>query len=151
MAKNYKKVEKNLTTWWGALGLPTKRQSRERFGEAVEDIAAGPLSVEVKSRKQTPAYVQNWMDQAVENSDGRIPVVHWHRDNARYDNDLIILRAQDLRKLVTAMWCMAENNIDGIRVPTETTINDYLQDMDWMSYAQDILNSYPDEEVRICE
>lgn len=74
--------------------------SRPFRGDAVEDIAWGRFSIEHKSSKVgAPAYLLQWMKQAVTNCVGKIPLVHWHTDGQHIENDLVILRAEDFRRI----------------------------------------------------
>lgn len=66
----------------------------------MEDISWGPISVELKTREEIPAYVKMWMKQAKRNSEGKIPVVVWHEDRMGMGKQLAILTLDDFRALV---------------------------------------------------
>ena len=100
MAKSWKQLEKKTTAWYSEAGTEAVRMSRPFRGEAVEDIAWGKFSIEHKSSKTGhPSYLLLWMKQAATNCAGRIPIVHWHKDGAHIKDDLVVLRAEDFRRI----------------------------------------------------
>jgi predicted RNase H-like nuclease (RuvC/YqgF family) len=66
------------------------------------DLYGHPVvTIEVKGRTRDLVMPRQWVDQAVEAVEGdKIPVVHFHWINKAYDDDLVILKAKDLRKLI---------------------------------------------------
>ena len=63
------------------------------------DIKHPWLAVEVKSRKQLPAWLLQAMYQAVRNAPkGKLPLVIWHEKGQRHDNDLVMMRLKDFEE-----------------------------------------------------
>jgi len=103
MVKSWKEKEKQLTEWlnkvvdfWKAF-----RRSRALRGEAVEDVMWGPISVELKTRKNwPPKYVLDWLEQARTNAEKRTPIVVVHGDYMRMGDQLVIMTLQGLVDVV---------------------------------------------------
>jgi len=54
------------------------------------------LAMEIKVRKDTPAYIREWMAQAEANAGpGQLPLVVWHKVGDLYANALVCMRAID--------------------------------------------------------
>ena len=87
------------TTWKASERAIAKRLGGQRVGNRgrnTEDVAHSWLSVEVKSRRQLPAWLLNAMAQAERNAPaGRLPVVVLHQVGQRHDGDLVVLRLGD--------------------------------------------------------
>jgi hypothetical protein len=96
----WKAIEKRIANWLSQGPIKATRQSKIFMGEAVEDISWGPISVEVKSRGVVPKYIDQWLDQATTNSDGKIPAVFWHRDTMREGKQFVILKASDFKYII---------------------------------------------------
>ena len=96
--KTWKEKEKQLTAWLQDAGIwPAERMSRALRGEMVEDIAWGPVSVELKTRKESPPqYMLNWLKQATMNSQRKIPLVVVHRDRMKMGQQMCVLTVDDL-------------------------------------------------------
>jgi precorrin-3B methylase len=59
------------------------------------------LAVEVKHRKELPAWLKEAMVQAEAAArDGKVPVVVLHEAGCRHEQDLVVLRLGDLEELL---------------------------------------------------
>jgi len=66
-----------------------------------EDIQHPLLSIECKARTSPPAMIGRWYSQArAATPAGKIPVVQIHEMGAEYSDDLMLIRASDLRDLL---------------------------------------------------
>ncbi len=87
----WKKAERAVARVLGG-----ERTSRRGLGEAVADVETKAFSVEVKTRRQLPAWLMDAVRQAVRNtSDGKLTLLVLHVVGQRHDNDLVVLRLQD--------------------------------------------------------
>ena len=60
------------------------------------DIRHERLSIEVKSRRKLPAWIEDAMKQAkAAASEGQLPVAVLHQDGRRYADSLVVLRLED--------------------------------------------------------
>jgi hypothetical protein len=102
---HWKNKEVQLTAWLDNLHMwPAVRMSRALRGERVEDIAWGPLSVELKTRANTPpGYMLDWLKQADTNADDKVPVVIIHKDGMLMGKQLVILTLNDFVLLLGSM------------------------------------------------
>lgn len=100
--KSWKKYEKLVTAWWIEAGFLAKRISRGRRGEACEDVhlTEHNVSLEVKTRKNFPQYIRDWMTQVTKNAGDALPTVQWHEDNTGIQQDVIVLSIEDFAELV---------------------------------------------------
>ncbi len=99
--KTWKTKEKTLTEWLSLQELwPAERKSRALRGEAVEDIAWGPISIELKTRKSPPQYLTDWLEQAKLNAEGKVPLVVVHGDRMRMGEQICMLTLTDLLSLL---------------------------------------------------
>jgi len=89
--KSWKMFEKKLASYLGG-----EVRSRALRGEAVEDVQWGAFSVEAKTRKKVPQYIHDWLAQAKENCEGRVPVVVWHQDRTAMGEQIVLLSLNDL-------------------------------------------------------
>ena len=66
------------------------------------DLEGHPvLTIEVKSRQKPNKTVNKWIAQSIAAAQpGHIGVVHLHENGRNYKDDVVIIRAQDLQKLV---------------------------------------------------
>jgi hypothetical protein len=65
-----------------------------------EDVAHPVFSIECKVKNNIPKGVSKDYGQALNNAPkGKIPMVVWHEDHQRHDNDIVFLRAADFRML----------------------------------------------------
>lgn len=108
--KSWKRYEKDLTTYLrGHTRWKTKRRSRAKMGEDVMDIECGPLAIEAKCPKGRPQYIEDWLDQADKNKEGKYPVVIWHQAYESIDNDVVLMRLGDLVTFICALQRDKEN------------------------------------------
>ena len=100
--KTWKAKEKQLTEWlteWGP--WQAVRKSRALRGERVEDVAWGPFSVELKTRKSTPSLeMLGWLEQAEANCDGKVPIVIAHRDSMRKGEQVVMMTIATFTDLI---------------------------------------------------
>lgn len=87
-----KMVELSVAKIWGC-----KRAHFE-----ANDLYGHPVvTIEVKGRTRDIVMPRQWLDQAVEAvENGKIPIVHFHWLQHSYDDDIVIMRAKDLRELI---------------------------------------------------
>lgn len=89
-----------MTTWKATERRIAKRLSGQRVPVADKrsgaDVISDTLSVEVKHRKQLPAWLHKAMAQAVNAATGeQTPIVVLHELGKRGDNDYVIIRMRD--------------------------------------------------------
>ncbi len=90
--KDWKSCERKVATLLGGRRIPVSDRGR---GDA-PDVEHKCLSVEVKSRKTIPAWLEDAMRQAEASAkDGRLPVVVLHQDHRGYTESLVLLRLSD--------------------------------------------------------
>ena len=90
--KNWKACERKVATLLGGRRVPITGRQR---GDT-PDIEHAALSVEVKSRKTLPAWLEEAMKQAEASAkDGQLPVAVLHEDRRPYLNSLVVLRLKD--------------------------------------------------------
>jgi hypothetical protein len=90
--KDWKGCERRVAELLGGQRIPVTGRQR---GE-VPDIEHPTLSIECKSRKKLPIWIENAMRQAEASArDGRLPVVVLHQDRTPYTESLVLLRLSD--------------------------------------------------------
>ncbi len=90
--KDWKACERKVAALLGGRRIPVSGRGR---GDN-PDIHHELLSIEVKSRKTIPGWLEDAMRQAeVSVKDGRLPVVVLHQDHVPYAESLVILRLDD--------------------------------------------------------
>jgi hypothetical protein len=90
--KDWKACERKVAALLGGRRIPVSGRGR---GDN-PDIHHELFSIEVKSRKTIPAWLEDAMRQAeVSVKDGRLPVVVLHQDWAPYAESLVVLRLED--------------------------------------------------------
>jgi len=67
-----------------------------------EDVRLSHFSVECKERERLPASIKIWYRQAKEYAGDRIPMVYLHELNRPHEEDLIVIRAKDIRGCIMA-------------------------------------------------
>ncbi len=93
----WKATERTIAGRLGGKRVPVS--GRER-GYA-PDIAHDTLSIEVKHRKELPAWLRDAMDQAVKSArPGQTPVAILHEHGTRHAGDVCMIRLADLEALV---------------------------------------------------
>ena len=87
--KDWKACERRIATFLGGRRIPVSGRTR---GDC-PDIEHPTLSIECKSRKKLPAWIEDAMKQAEASAkDGPLPVVVLHQDRAPYAESLVVLR-----------------------------------------------------------
>jgi hypothetical protein len=90
--KDWKACERNVAALLGGRRIPVSGRGR---GDN-PDIHHELFSIEVKSRKTIPAWLEDAMRQAEASvKDGRLPVVVLHQDRTPYAENLVVLRLED--------------------------------------------------------
>ena len=93
--KDWKSCERRVAKLLGGHPVPVSGRGR---GDA-PDIEHPTLSIEVKSRKKIPAWLEDALRQAEASvKNGRLPVVVLHQDGQRYTASLVVLRLEDFSK-----------------------------------------------------
>lgn len=85
-------------TWRHTERVIAKRLNGRRTGltgKPTADVVSNWLSVEVKHRKQIPAWLKDALTQARNGADGRLPLVVLHECGDHHANDLVLLRLAD--------------------------------------------------------
>lgn len=96
--RNWKQAERRIAQILGGQSVPVSGRQR---GDA-PDIEHPILSIEVKSRKSIPAWIENASEQAEAASrDGKTPaVVVLHQDGKKYRDALVVCRLSEFANLV---------------------------------------------------
>ena len=90
--KDWKACERRVAELLGGRRVPVSGRTR---GDC-PDIEHPYLSIECKSRKKLPAWIEDAMNQAEASAkDGRVPVAVLHQDRAPYAESLVVLRLDD--------------------------------------------------------
>jgi hypothetical protein len=90
--KDWKQAERRIADILGGRRVPVSGRSR---GDT-PDIEHHTLSVEVKSRKVLPAWLEDAMRQAeAASKDGELPVAVLHQDGKRHTEALVVIRLED--------------------------------------------------------
>lgn len=93
---NWKHCERKIAQLVGGKRVPVSGRH-----EQSADIEHPALAIEVKARKQLPAWLLRAMEQAEASADdGRIPVVVLHQSGDRYTDSIALLRLGDLQELM---------------------------------------------------
>ncbi len=87
--KGWKRTERRIAELLGVKRVPVSGRTR---GD-VPDVAHDLLSIEVKSRRRLPAWIEDALRQAEASAeDGQLPVVVLHQDGKKYRDALIMCR-----------------------------------------------------------
>ena len=90
--KDWKACERKVAALLGGRRIPVSGRGR---GDN-PDIHHELFSIEVKSRKTIPAWLEDAMRQAEASvKDGRLPVAVLHQDHTPYAESLVVLRLED--------------------------------------------------------
>ena len=90
--KDWKGCERRIAEFLGRKRVPVSGRTR---GDC-PDVEHPTLSIECKSRKKLPAWIEDAMKQAEASAkDGQLPVVVLHQDRAPYAESLVVLRLED--------------------------------------------------------
>lgn len=65
-----------------------------------EDVALQRFSIECKERQTPFKTLDKWMEQARDNCKGKVPMVYFHVNNQRHENDYVIFRAEDIQPII---------------------------------------------------
>ncbi len=81
-----------------ARALGGERASKHGQGESTPDVLTSAYAVEVKHRKELPAWLKEAMAQSVRNApEGKLPLVVLHESGCRHGEDLVMMRLADFR------------------------------------------------------
>ncbi len=95
--KDWKACERRVAELLGGHRVPVSGRGRGYS----PDIEHPKLSIEVKSRKKIPAWLENALLQAQASAkNGRLPVVILHQDGQRYTGSLVVLRLEEFSKFL---------------------------------------------------
>jgi Holliday junction resolvase len=90
--KDWKACERRVAELLGGKRVPVSGRTR---GDC-PDVEHPTLSIECKSRKKLPAWIEDAMKQAEASAkDGRLPVVVLHQDRTPYVKSLALLRLEN--------------------------------------------------------
>jgi len=62
-----------------------------------EDVRLEHFSCECKERERLPVSIKKWYAQATKHAGERIPMVYMHELNRPHGEDLVIIRAEDIK------------------------------------------------------
>jgi hypothetical protein len=90
--KYWKGCERRIAELLGGRRVPVSGRTR---GDC-PDVEHPTLSIECKSRKKLPAWIEDAMRQAEASArGGRLPVVVLHEDRAPYAESLVVVKLED--------------------------------------------------------
>ena len=90
--KDWKSCERRIAELLGGQRAPVSVRAR---GDC-PDIAHDQLSIEFKSRKRLPGWLEDALRQAEASTrDGQMPIAVFHEDGRRYADCLVVLRLKD--------------------------------------------------------
>ena len=94
---NWKNYEKKVAEFFNG-----NRISTGKIGEEVPDVETNNLIIECKTRKNIPTWLFSMLEQIEKhrNEYNKVPVVVLHQDSQRIENDLVIMRASQLKQLI---------------------------------------------------
>ena len=91
--KDWKACERKVAALLGGKRVPVSGRGRGHS----PDIEHDRLSIEVKSRKRRPAWIEEAMKQAEACAqDRQLPLVVLHQDGQRYKEALIVMRLKNV-------------------------------------------------------
>ena len=91
--KAWKKAERRIAELLGGRRIPVSGRQR---GDC-PDVEHPTLSIECKTRRSLPAWIEDAMKQAEASArNGRLPVVVLHQHGKRYRDALLVMRLGDL-------------------------------------------------------
>ena len=91
--KDWKACERRIAELLGGKRVPVSGRTR---GDC-PDVEHPTLSIECKSRKKLPAWLEDAMKQAEACvRDGQLPLIVLHQDGQRYQDALIVMRLKNL-------------------------------------------------------
>ena len=87
--KDWKACERKVAALLGGTRVPVSGRGRGHS----PDIHHGSFSIEVKSRKKFPAWLEDAMRQAEASArDGQLPVAVLHQDGCKYRDCFVVCR-----------------------------------------------------------
>jgi hypothetical protein len=87
--KDWKSCERKVAALLGGKRIPVSGRTR---GDA-PDILHSSLSIEVKSRKKLPGWIEDAMQQAEDSAkNGQLPAVVLHQVGCKYRDSLVVCR-----------------------------------------------------------
>lgn len=90
--KDLKSCERRVAELLGGKRVPVSGRAR---GDC-PDVEHPTLSIECKSRKKLPAWIEHAMRQAEASArGGQLPVLVLHQDHTPYAESLVVLRLED--------------------------------------------------------
>jgi Holliday junction resolvase len=90
--KDWKACERKVATLLGGIRVPVSGRSRGHS----PDIQHECLSIEVKSRKKLPAWIEDAMKQAEASAkNGQLPVTVLHQDGRKYRDSFVVCQLRD--------------------------------------------------------
>jgi hypothetical protein len=90
--KDWKACERKVAALLGGTRIPVSGRGRDHS----PDIHHERLSIEVKSRRKLPAWLEDAMRQAEASAkDGQVPVVVLHQDGRKYRDSFVVCRLRD--------------------------------------------------------
>ena len=93
--KTWKATERYYADRFGGERVPITGRIRGN----VPDIRHKWLSIEVKFRKELPAWLHDAMDQAQKSKHGeQLPVVILHQNGKKHDDDFIVMTTKDFEE-----------------------------------------------------
>jgi hypothetical protein len=99
--KCWKRAERRIAELLGGHRVPVSGRQR---GDA-PDVDHPTLSIEVKTRKSIPAWIEDAMKQAEASArDGQVPVAVLHQSGQRYRDALLVMRLGDLGANEPVLW-----------------------------------------------
>ena len=91
--KDWKACERKVAALLGGTRVPVSGRGRGHS----PDIQHERFSIEVKSRRKLPAWLEDAMNQAEGCAqDGQLPLIVLHQDGQRYQDALTLMRLKDL-------------------------------------------------------
>jgi Holliday junction resolvase len=97
--KCWKRAERRIAELLGGRRIPVSGRQR---GDC-PDVEHPTLSIECKSRKSLPNWIEDALVQAEASSrGGQVPVVVLHQHGQRYRDALAVMRLEDLRQEMTS-------------------------------------------------
>ena len=107
--RDWKQAERRIADILGGQRVPVSGRAR---GDR-PDIKHPTLSVEVKSRKALPAWIENAMQQAeAASKNGELPVAVLHQDGKRYTDALVVIRLEDFADYVKGSAAESANVVN---------------------------------------
>jgi hypothetical protein len=112
--KGWKRAERRIAELLGGRRIPVSGRQRG----TVPDIEHESLSIEVKTRKSIPAWIEDALEQAEASlRDAQVPVAVLHQCGQRYRDALLVMRLGDLG--ATELAPFFENFLTSVTIQEE--------------------------------